>query len=111
MTDSLRIAVIGGLTRATHEWERLGPELGATVEHHDGRTHGNRATTLASIVRRADVVVTITLPNSHNAVAIARRTAAQHGRVYIQVKRLRPNGLAPLVADALAFGRTAELVR
>ncbi len=108
---NLRIAVIGGLTRATHEWERLGPELGVIVEHHDGRTHGNRATTLASIVRRADVVVTITLPNSHNAVSIARRTAALHERVYVQVKRLRPNGLAALVADALALGRTAELVR
>jgi hypothetical protein len=100
---SRRIAVIGGLTRATHEWERAGSALGVVVEHHDGRTRGCRADTLAAMVRRADVVVTITIPNSHNAVAIARRVATLHGRTYVQLKRLRPNGLAAVIADALAL--------
>lgn len=107
----LRIAIIGGLTRATHEWERAGETFGVIVEHHDGRTQGHRAETLAAIVRRADIVVTITIPNSHNAVSIARRTATMHGRAYVQVKRLRPNGLGAIVADALALARTAELAR
>lgn len=110
-TTPPRIAIVGGLTRATHEWERMGTELGLVVEHHDGRTHGHRAATLASIVRRADIVVAITIPNSHNAVSIARKTAALHGRAYVQVKRLRPNGLLALVVDALAIARTAELAR
>lgn len=95
-----RVAVIGGLTRATHDWERIGDAAGLQVEHHDGQTAGNRATTLAAMVRRADVVVAITIPNSHNAVAIARREAALAGVPYVLVKRLRPNELATLVADA-----------
>ena len=98
-----RIAIIGGLTRATHEWERAGEALGVHLEHHDGRTHGCRADTLAAIVRRADVVVTITIPNSHNAVAIARKTALLHGRAYLQVKRLRPSGLASVLGEVLAL--------
>lgn len=98
----IRVAVIGGLTRATSDWQRAGDPIGAVVEHHDGRTAGNRAATIASIVSRADVVIVITIPNSHNAVAIARRAAAAHHRPFILVKRLRPNSLAELVAEALA---------
>jgi hypothetical protein len=104
----LRVAVIGGLTRATSDWQRAGDAIGAVVEHHDGRTAGHRAATIASIVSRADVVITITVPNSHNAVAIARRAAAAHHRPFILVKRLRPSSLADLVAEALANGRSAD---
>ena len=104
----VRVAVIGGLTRATWEWEQAGEDAGIVVEHHDGRTHGARASTLAEIVRRADVVVTITVPNSHNAVSIARRTANAHGRLFMLVKKLRPNALAALVATALATPRVAH---
>jgi hypothetical protein len=100
--EPLRVAVVGGLTRATWEWEQAGEDAGIVVEHHDGRTHGARASTLAEMVRRADVVVTITIPNSHNAVSIARRIANANGRVFRLVKRLRPNGLAALVAEAVA---------
>lgn len=107
----VRVAVIGGLTRATWEWEQAGEDAGIKVEHHDGRTHGARASTLAEIVRRADVVVTITVPNSHNAVSIARRTANQHGRLFMLVKKLRPNGLAALVAEALAAPRAVAVAR
>jgi hypothetical protein len=101
----LRIAIVGGLTRATGEWERAGNELGVTVEHHDGNIGSSRASNLVSLVRRADVVVAITVPNSHNAVAIARRAATSHGRPFVLVKRLRPDGLADIVADALRLTR------
>lgn len=98
----LRVAVIGGLTRATHEWERAGQALGVRLEHHDGRTAGGRAETLAAIVRRAELVITLTVPNSHGAVTIARRVANHHGNAFVLVERLRPSGLAAVIDDALA---------
>jgi len=101
----LRVAVIGGLTRATSEWERAGASIGAIVEHHDGRASGSRAASLAAMASRADVIVSITIPNSHNAVAIARRVAATQHRVFVRVKRLRPSSLAALVSDALRSER------
>jgi len=79
------------------------------VEHHDGIASGARAPALAAIVRRADVVVAIMVPNSHNAIAIVRRVAASHGRVVLCVKHLRPSALGAVVADALALARTARL--
>lgn len=103
----IRVAVIGGLTRATSDWQRAGDSIGAVVEHHDGRTAGHRAATIASIVSRADVVITITVPNSHNAVAIARRAAAAHHLPFILVKRLRPSSLADLVSEALSGAANA----
>jgi hypothetical protein len=110
---ALRVAIVGGLTRATHEWTRAGKALGVHLEHHDGNTTGCRAATLAAMVRRADIVVVITLPNSHNAVAIARRTAASHERILMIVKRLSPSALERVVAEALALAaaRPARLAR
>lgn len=109
--DIPRIAVVGGLSRANHEWERAGRAIGVVVEHHDGDAHGCRAATLAAIVQRADVVIAITMPNSHGAIAIARRVASRWGRALVRVKRLSPHGLGPVVADALALARTHELAR
>ena len=101
----LRIAVIGGLTRSGRDWERAGEAIGAIVEHHDGNVAGVRAATLAAIVRRADIVVAILVPNSHSGVAIARRTAASHQRMFLLVKHLRPSGLADVVRTARAVDR------
>ena len=106
-----RIAVVGGLSRSNHDWERAGAAIGVVVEHHDGVAHGCRAATLAAIVQRADVVIAITMPNSHGAIAIARRIAMRCGSALVRVKRLSPSGLGPLVADALAIARTQELDR
>jgi Uncharacterized protein conserved in bacteria (DUF2325) len=106
-----RIAVVGGLSRSTLEWERAGAAIGAIVEHHKGDTTGVRATTLAAIVRRADVVIAIAMPNSHNAVATARRISADFGRGFVLVKRLSPSSLGAVVADVLAVARTTELAR
>jgi hypothetical protein len=108
-SPQLRVAVIGGLTRATAQWERAGKALGVELEHHDGNAIGHRAATLAAAVRRADVVITITEPNSHNAVAIARRQAALHHRAFLLIRRLRPEALASAIADALAGSRAASL--
>jgi hypothetical protein len=108
--EPLRIAVIGGLTRATNEWRRAGAAIGAIVEHHDGQTAGSRAAALAAIVRRADVVVSILVPNSHGAVAIARRTAASHHRTFLLFKHLRPSGLAAVISAARDLDR-AQVAR
>ena len=98
----LRVAVIGGLTRATDQWRRAGHAIGVDVEHHDGQSGGHRAGDITSIVRRADVVLVITDLNSHNGVAHARRAALAHGRPHLLLRRLRPDGLAAAIAEALA---------
>ena len=98
----LKVAVIGGLTRATDQWKRAGAALGVELEHHDGQSAGRRAGDIASIVRRADVVLIITDLNSHNGVAQARRGALAHGRPHLLLRRLRPDGLAVAIAEALS---------
>jgi hypothetical protein len=103
----LRVAVIGGLTRATDQWRRAGEAIGVRVEHHDGQSQGRRAGDIESIVRRADVVLVITDLNSHNGVAHARKAALAHARPHLLLKRLRPDGLAAAIAEAQATSRAA----
>lgn len=110
-TPRLRVAVVGGLTRATHLWTRTGRELGVHLEHHDGQSAGRRADAIASMVRRADVVVIITEPNSHSGVAAARRAALAHERPHVLVHRLRPDGLRDLIAPWLGPPAAARAVR
>jgi hypothetical protein len=109
----MRIAIVGGLTRATSDWERAGEAMGAVVEHHDGNTKGSKATALAMMVRRADVVIALTIPNSHSGVSIARRVSTEAGRPFVLVKRLSPRALPGIVGEAVAFAqaRTADLRR
>lgn len=95
-----KVVVIGGLSRAGELWSRAGHSIGVDLEHHDGRTRGRGAQEIAAAVRRADVVVIITDPNSHGGVAVARRAAIAAARPHVLVKRLRPNGLAAVLADA-----------
>ena len=106
-SSALRVAVIGGLTRATDQWRRAGDAIGVRVEHHDGQSQGRRADNIEAIVRRADVVLVITDLNSHNGVAHARRSAIAHARPHLLVRRLRPDGLAAAIAEALATARPA----
>jgi len=93
----MKVAVIGGLSRAGRQWERAGNDLGVELEQHDGRRTG----TLAAVVRRADLVIAITLPNCHNAVVTARHVATAHGKTFVLVNRLSPSGLGAVVANAL----------
>jgi hypothetical protein len=100
--DLIRVTVVGGLSRASEQWSRAGREIGLALEHHDGRIRGRRGEDIVSAVRRADVVVIITDPNSHGGVALARRAAIAAARPHVLVKRLRPAGLGALLGDALA---------
>lgn len=100
--DRLRVAVVGGMTRATELWSRAGDALGVELEHHDGQTRGRGADEIAAAVRRAHVVVIITEPNSHGGVAVARRAAVLAARPHLLVKRLRPGGLGELLSQQLA---------
>ncbi|HVK78205.1 MAG TPA: DUF2325 domain-containing protein [Kofleriaceae bacterium] len=109
-THRMRVAIVGGLSRAHGQWERAGDALGVELEHHAGQTQGRHSDELAAVVRRADVVVIITNPNSHNGVAVARRTAQRWSRPHLLIKHLRPDGLGPVLADALAMGRTRAAV-
>jgi len=101
----IRVVVIGGLSRAGELWSRAGASIGLELEHPDGRGRGRGAHEITAAVRRADVVVIITDPNSHGGVAVARRAAIAAGRPHVLVKHLRPNGLAAVLADASALGR------
>jgi hypothetical protein len=107
LSTRTRVAVIGGLSRATDQWRRAGDAIGVELEHHDGQAAGQRAATIASIVRRADVVLIITDLNSHNGVAVARKAALAHGRPHLLVRRLRPDGVAAAIAEAQAITRAA----
>jgi hypothetical protein len=107
-SSPLRVAVIGGLSRSTYLWQRAAEDAGIEIEHHDGRTAGRRAQGLAALVRRADVVVIQTELNSHNGVATARRLAAAHARPHLLIRRLRPDGISELLAEARSLQRAAR---
>ena len=96
----LRVAVVGGLSRAQNLWTRAAEVLGIQVEHHPGQTKGRGSAEITAAVRRADVVVIITDPNSHNGVAVARRAAIAAARPHVLVKHLRPGGLAAVLASS-----------
>jgi hypothetical protein len=101
----LRVAVVGGLSRGGEQWTRAGDAAGIAVEHHDGRTAGRGSQAIEAVVRRAQVVVIITEPNSHLGVSVARRAAVAAARPHLLVKRLRPQGLSELVAQAFTAAR------
>jgi len=103
----IRVAVVGGLSRGAEQWSRAADAAGVEVEHDDGRTAGRGSEAIVAAVRRAEVVVIITEPNSHAGVGVARRAAIAAARPHLLIKRLRPQGLAELVADALAAARSA----
>jgi hypothetical protein len=99
--ERIRVAVVGGLSRAGWQWSQAGQAIGVDVEHHDGRTRGRGSHDIVAAVRRADVVVIITDPNSHGGVAVARRAAILATRPHLLVKHLRPGDLRALLGDAL----------
>jgi hypothetical protein len=103
--ERIRVAVVGGLSRAGGQWSRAGEAIGVDLVHHDGQTRGGRSKGIIAAVRRADVVVIITDPNSHAGVAVARRAAQSAARPHVLVKHLRPDGLGAVIDDALAAAR------
>lgn len=98
--DYARVAVIGGLSRATNQWEAAGVGLGVEIEHHDGNASGRGAGEIVAAVRRADFVVIITDLNSHNGVGVARQAALASNKRHVLVKRLSPDGLSACLASA-----------
>jgi hypothetical protein len=106
--DRIRVAVVGGLSRAGGQWSRAGAAIGVDLEHHDGQTRGGRSRGIIAAVRRADVVVIITDPNSHAGVAVARRAALLASRPHVLVKHLRPDGLGAVLGEALSAARQAH---
>jgi hypothetical protein len=100
--DRIRVAVVGGLSRAGQQWSHAGDAIGVDLEHHDGRTAGRRSRDIVAAVRRADVVVIITDPNSHAGVAVARRAALSAARPHLLVKHLRPGDLGALLGSTVA---------
>jgi hypothetical protein len=103
--ERIRVAVVGGLSRAGAQWSRAGEAIGVDLEHHDGRTRGRGSHDIVAAVRRAHVVVIITDPNSHGGVAVARRAAISAARPHLLVKHLRPGGLGAAVDEALTAAR------
>lgn len=95
----LRVAVIGGLSRASGQWVAAGVKAGFDLEHHDGKCGGRGPRDIAAAIRRSDVVVILTDTNSHIGVGVARKAAAAAGRPFMLVKRLRPDGIAEAVAE------------
>ncbi|HEX3757715.1 MAG TPA: DUF2325 domain-containing protein [Kofleriaceae bacterium] len=105
--ERIRVAVVGGLSRAGEQWSRAGAAIGVELEHHDGRTSGRGSRDIAAVVRRADLVVIITDPNSHGGVAVARRAALSAARPHVLVKHLRPGDLGALVDGAVGSRRAS----
>ena len=106
--DRIRVAVVGGLSRASEQWVRAGHSLGVELEHHDGRTRGRGAHEIIAAVRRADVIVIITDPNSHGGVSVARRAAISAARPHVLVKHLRPSGLGAVLSGTMAAAQEAR---
>jgi hypothetical protein len=104
----IRVTVVGGLSRAGDQWTRAGDAIGVKLEHHDGRTAGRGSRNIVAAVRRADVVVIITDPNSHGGVAVARRAAISAALPHVLVKHLRPGDLSAVIDEALATARSTS---
>ena len=99
--NRIRVAIVGGLDRARAQWLREARTLGVELEHHTGRTAGRGSAEIIAIVRRADLVVIITDPNSHSGVAVARRAATSTALPHVLIKHLRPGDLSSVITSAL----------
>ena len=84
----MKIAVVGGIDRASRQLSPLAEASGHELECHAGDMNGRGGEALAALVDRADVVVVLTDVNSHAAVWGARRLARSRGRRCVLVRRL-----------------------
>jgi len=91
----MRIAIIGGLDRNARELYAAAGAGGHRLETHTGVIGGSAsAARLRALVARAELVFVLTEVNSHNAVQLARRTAALHGVPLRILRRLSAAHLA-----------------
>jgi hypothetical protein len=94
----MRIGVVGGLDRAARGLEQRARARGHELELHTGVVAGaSAATSLRSLVMRADLVVILTDVNSHNGVQIARRQARLGNRPLKMMRRLSVSQLSALL--------------
>ena len=83
----MKIAFVGGLDRSAALLTKLASSAGHTLLLHHGHLHGRGSEVLAQFVAQADRVVIVTDLNSHGAVQIARKVAAELGREVILLRR------------------------
>jgi Uncharacterized protein conserved in bacteria (DUF2325) len=83
----MRIGWIGGRERNEAALERIAERAGHTLEFHSGHVGGRGADTIRTLVERSQLLVIVTDVNSHGAVLLAKKVAAQLGRSSMVVRR------------------------
>ena len=103
----MHIGIVGGIERGWTTYERLAAAHGHEVELHGGHIHGRGQETLASLVRRSDLLVVVTGINSHAAVLAARKLADQYRRRLLIMKSCGTSRFVQLL-EALGSGGAPE---
>lgn len=96
----MNIGLVGGLDRTQRGLEAIAKARGHHLETHNGNLVGAAATgRLRQLVQRADRVLVVTDVNSHNAVRLTRRLAAQARRPVSLLRRLGQSQFVALLAS------------
>ena len=96
----MNIGLVGGLDRTQRGFEAIAKAHGHQLETHNGNLVGAAATgRLRQLVQRADRVLVVTDVNSHNAVKLTRRLAAQARRPVSLLRRLGQSQFVALLAS------------
>lgn len=83
----MRIGWIGGRERNETALEKIAERRGHTLEFHSGHVGGRGADSIRTLVERSDFLVIVTDVNSHGAVLLAKKAAAQLGRSSLVIRR------------------------
>ena len=83
----MRIGWIGGRERNETALERIAERSGHTLEFHSGHVGGRGAEGIRTLVERSEFLVIVTDVNSHGAVLLAKKAAAQLGRSSLVIRR------------------------
>jgi hypothetical protein len=83
----MHIALVGGLDRSESQYRQLAERAGHSIEWHTGDLAGRGAGSLDSMIERADLVIVVTLVNSHGAVWRARKLAKQRRKRLLLLAR------------------------
>jgi hypothetical protein len=94
----MRVALVGGIQRFEAEIARRAETLGHSVEFHRGRVGGRKAAGLEAIVSRSELVIIVTEVNSHGAMYVAKKAAAQEGKRAVIVRNCTPSSFGALLA-------------
>src|SRR5271169_6757158 len=103
----MRIGWIGGRERNETQLERIAERSGHTLEFHSGHVGGRGADSIRALVERSDFLVIVTDVNSHGAVLLAKKMAAQVGRASLVIRRC---GSARFQALLAAFNVRQEQI-